>query len=537
MELHYLFQNMNYFMLILLFVQCVVSQPSQDLDYGLVMDVGSSHTQLFVYAWSHRVTSDASAPESKPLQVGASPSIKPGIQTKCESFHDVIEYLRPLIIYGKMWMKKFGVSHRSSSFPIYFKATAGLRVLSENRRNTILSWVHDALSNSSFNPFYFSSDQAVVLNGEQEAMFDWLTVNYLNHNLHSRKVHNQDLQVATTFGSLDLGGQSTQITFEVGAIKTRSQSVTDLHLWHQNYRLKTYSLLDYGTDAMSQKIAQLSYFKNLEVNNIIDKAGELSLLDNINNIKQRVLNPCLNDGYNKTYNITLKYSNIRHEIKQHGNSKSFKCRSYILQIFDENSAATLENIRSQADLIENMTFYAFSAFGYALSDFSLSSNTSLDQIQSYSRSICNMTYEKLNASHWGNTLRNNDASDYLHNRCFIMTYIFSLLHDGYGFSEKKSNIVFVSGDSYSWSQGSMLRDANLLPWTLVLNQKGKLNSELKAYKIAVIITSVSLCVTCIILGFVVWRFTRLATTQGYNMQVLQLTDVSTESSLTRRFLL
>lgn len=52
-------------------------------------------------------------------------------------------------------------------FPIYLKATAGMRQLSYDDREAVLAAVRDFLGNPETCPFYFQFDQARAISGEE----------------------------------------------------------------------------------------------------------------------------------------------------------------------------------------------------------------------------------------------------------------------------------------------------------------------------------------------------------------------------------
>jgi Golgi nucleoside diphosphatase len=58
--------------------------------------------------------------------------------------------------------------------------TSGLRLLDEETTSSIMSAVKEVLLNIDENPFQFEEENAHILAGEEEALFAWLTVNYLN---------------------------------------------------------------------------------------------------------------------------------------------------------------------------------------------------------------------------------------------------------------------------------------------------------------------------------------------------------------------
>ena len=84
-----------------------------------------------------------------------------------------------------------------------------MRVLSNNKRESILNWIQEFFNNQTLNPFLFKNSFAIIASGEEEATFDWLGVNFIANKLDN------DNSIDNTYGSLDLGGQSTQIAFAV----------------------------------------------------------------------------------------------------------------------------------------------------------------------------------------------------------------------------------------------------------------------------------------------------------------------------------
>lgn len=107
-------------------------------------------------------------------------------------------------------------SHWSGS-PIELKATAGLRLLPSRVADEILNNVEDYLDST---PFTLSGNNAVgIMEGIDEGVYAWFTVNYLKKKLHS---HDNELLPdplkddpirERTYGVIDLGGGSIQISF------------------------------------------------------------------------------------------------------------------------------------------------------------------------------------------------------------------------------------------------------------------------------------------------------------------------------------
>ena len=90
--------------------------------------------------------------------------IDPGLATYSDHPERVYEHLLPLIDFAKMTLagreKEFG------DYPIYLKATGGMRELPFQKREEILTYVRKYLSNKEFCPFFFREDFARIISGE-----------------------------------------------------------------------------------------------------------------------------------------------------------------------------------------------------------------------------------------------------------------------------------------------------------------------------------------------------------------------------------
>ena len=95
---------------------------------------------------------------------------------------DVLEdYLGPLFDFVKTLLKD--KNHDWERFPIYLKATGGLRTLPTPDRVRLMSHVRKLLHDKHFNPFSFVDERARVISGEEEAIYGWAGVNYIKGTL------------------------------------------------------------------------------------------------------------------------------------------------------------------------------------------------------------------------------------------------------------------------------------------------------------------------------------------------------------------
>ncbi|CAG9820173.1 unnamed protein product [Phaedon cochleariae] len=87
--------------------------------------------------------------------------------------------------------------------PLILKATAGLRMLPKpEQAERLLDSVGQVFRNT---PFLTREDSIEIMNGTDEGIFSWFTVNFLLEKLNG--------DPTSTVAALDLGGGSTQVTF------------------------------------------------------------------------------------------------------------------------------------------------------------------------------------------------------------------------------------------------------------------------------------------------------------------------------------
>jgi apyrase len=73
----------------------------------------------------------------------------------------------------------------------------------------ILNTVDNLLSNKDFCPFRYTRGFSKVITGQDEAIYLWVTVNFLKGRFSGGPA-------LRTYGTLDMGGASTQNAFKVG---------------------------------------------------------------------------------------------------------------------------------------------------------------------------------------------------------------------------------------------------------------------------------------------------------------------------------
>ena len=127
------FNQMNLSLLVglLLFLSAptksIASSRFHGQTFGLVIDAGSTGSRLHVYRWPERAFDHVPPPATIPIEVNdfEPKKVEPGIDTE-----EGRKHLHWLLQNVTNDFKNTGISeNRMRKFPLYLKATAGLRVL------------------------------------------------------------------------------------------------------------------------------------------------------------------------------------------------------------------------------------------------------------------------------------------------------------------------------------------------------------------------------------------------------------------------
>lgn len=144
-----------------------------------------------------------------------------------------------------------------SKTPLTLKATAGLRLLPAHQAEDLLDAVRALFEKSLF---HTTPDSVAIMDGVDEGIFSWFTVNFLLDRLSA----NPDRTVA----ALDLGGGSTQVTFAPTTPSTLKQTdyIHNVQAVKGTIPVYTHSYLGLGLMAARKEI--LTYRHESETKNL-----------------------------------------------------------------------------------------------------------------------------------------------------------------------------------------------------------------------------------------------------------------------------
>ncbi|KAG5177862.1 nucleoside phosphatase GDA1/CD39, partial [Tribonema minus] len=233
-----------------------VSAKSSLLDtsavaHGMIIDAGSGGSRLHVFRWGSRQFDSAPPPISYPFSNNDwCNRLRPGISSYADHPQDVGQSLKPLVDFAKTILK----DHEEDwhKYPIYLRATAGMRQLEPTKRVAVLDAIRDYLGGPEC-PFHFEYHYVRVLAGEEEGVYGWAAVNFLRGDLLPSSDGAGTAASASTVGALDMGGASTQISF-FRPDQDIMSNLFKLQIGSQkHWNVYTHSFLGFGEAAMRMR--------------------------------------------------------------------------------------------------------------------------------------------------------------------------------------------------------------------------------------------------------------------------------------------
>ncbi|XP_070772057.1 ectonucleoside triphosphate diphosphohydrolase 6 [Enoplosus armatus] len=210
----------------------------RSFQYGIMFDAGSTGTRIHIFKFQ------IENKEATKLAHETFRAIKPGLSAYADDPEKCTAGILELLEVAKssvppsLW----------TISPVVLKATAGLRLLPGEKAKHLLDRVRALFLES---PFLSRDDGVSIMDGTDEGISAWITVNFLTGDLHSAD--------SPTVGMLDLGGGSTQITFSPQDEKTIQTSPIDyirsFQMFNNTHTVYTHSYL--GLGLMSARLAVL----------------------------------------------------------------------------------------------------------------------------------------------------------------------------------------------------------------------------------------------------------------------------------------
>lgn len=383
-----------------------LSRPANHsrIHYSVMFDAGSTGTRIHVYTFIQSDKEKLPILDNEMFQ-----SIKPGLSAYMDSPEMAAHTVRMLLKVAKRTVPR--VEWKRT--PVVLRATAGLRLLPKQKAHALLDQVQHVFDES---PFLVPDNSVSIMDGTNEGILAWITVNFLTGHLHT--------QTQKTIGILDLGGGSTQITFLPKLRKTiesvpSEDYVVRFDIFNSTFELYTYSSL--GNGLMAARLATLGALGAEGLDWQVFKSS------------------CLP----KKFRDEWSFGGLTYQVSgdPEGISGYKPCYQEVLKVVKGV-------IHQPHELQDNNLFYAFSyyydrAVDAGLIDGEQGGRLAVRDFKKRAKEICNkMT-------------KSPPSSPFL---CMDLTYITCLLKDGFGFKESTELQLTkkVKNVEASWALGATL---------------------------------------------------------------------------------
>jgi len=195
-------RNVLFILILITFVFIIYSSLSlspllrflDPYSYVLVFDAGSTGTRIHVYKF--RASTDNDNGDTFVLKDEIFKERKPGLSSFADNIEGAQAQIDELLQIADKEVSRF--KHRST--PLVLRATAGLRLINENKQKLLLEGVSKSFGKYGF---YRPKLDIAIMNETEEGIDAWLTLVYLKGEQF----------YGSRIAALDLGGGSTQITY------------------------------------------------------------------------------------------------------------------------------------------------------------------------------------------------------------------------------------------------------------------------------------------------------------------------------------
>ncbi|KAJ0718889.1 putative hydrolase [Helianthus annuus] len=432
------------------FLHLYSNWSQQSTRFFVVLDCGSTGTRVFVYQASVNHRKDGNLPillKSLPEDPKTRPSsqsgraynrkeTEPGFDKLVRNVTGLTQAINPLLGWAEKQIPKH--AHKTTSLFLY--ATAGVRRLPTGDSDWILNNAWSIMKKSSF---VCKREWVKIISGTEEAYYGWIALNY-----HTRMLGANPKK--QTYGALDLGGSSLQVTFE-SHDRANNETSLDINIGTVNHHLSGYSLAGYGlNDAFDKSVVYL-----LKTSRDVTKTD-------ITEGKAVVKHPCLQTGYNENYVCPMCQS-VFQDVKSpkrgipvrltgapNGDECSKLARISVNSSEWSDKSKPIDCGLNPCALQDDLPrprgqFYAMSGFFVVYRFFNLSGDAPLDEVLRKGREFCEKTWDVAKVS--------VPAQPFIEQYCFRAPYVVLLLKEGLHIKDSQVNI---GSGGITWTTGVAL---------------------------------------------------------------------------------
>lgn len=399
------------------------NENCKETAYVVMIDAGSTGSRVHVYEFDVCVTPPRLLNEKFDM-------LKPGLSHFDTDTSGAAHSLDPLL---KVAMDTVPKEKRGCT-PVSVKATAGLRLLGEEKAENILQAVRKHLENDY--PFAIvPGDGISLMDGKDEGVYAWITTNYLLGNIGGPKVE-------STAAVFDLGGGSTQIIFEP-EFGTNERMVDGEHKYEldfggRKFTLYQFSHLGYGLMQGRNKVNSLIVESNLKKESGLAKSKFTKEKD-MEDAKASVtlLNPCIPPG-TVASNVPVKLADDEYylvNMKGSDVASGAQCRFLAEKVLNKDAECSSRpcsfNGVHQPSLTrtfkQSSDMYVFSYFYDRTNPLGFPSSFTVEELGQLAKIVCG------GGETWKDALLDEHIKELNEEPqwCLDLTFITALLHTGY----------------------------------------------------------------------------------------------------------
>lgn len=280
--------------------------------YGAIIDAGSTGSRVLAFELHKSYLDGRLVLDNELFR-----ELKPGLSslTPAKAVEQISQLLEET--------KKFIPQEHWVNTPLALKATAGLRLLGASQSEEILNAIKELFAKSGFS---VNDNSVEIMDGTDEGIFSWFTVNYLSGRLTSKN----------TVAALDLGGGSTQVTYELNEFQpSYTNFIHTVPIFTSEVNVFTNSYL--GLGLMALRHAVITYkgavnqtsFENECVNSIIkDKSWTYSKVDYLVSGKENKKN-----AENPEVDFDLCVESVKRQVMPLLKPKPIKLNEHVINAF------------------------------------------------------------------------------------------------------------------------------------------------------------------------------------------------------------
>lgn len=369
---------------------------AKEINYAIIVDAGSTGSRIHLFHFYENNNFFV-------IEEKFSKKTEPGLSSFVEQPEQASASLKVLFDALSAQIKLYQID--SSKIPVFVWGTAGMRLLPIEKQQLIYENVKSFIQKN----YSFASIEVETISGNKEGIFGWLDVNYLAQTFQKKE---------PTIGAIDVGGASTQITFES---TIPSQDEINLKINGKSYLVFSKSFLGLGLEqallAMNKSPLALNCYPfNYPITTGIQK----------NNINQ--------DEYlHKDANKSL------------GNFNFNACDIVYENFLHENEELNNLSIPKAND------FIAFSGAYYNYKFFDVMQMSSSNEIKNKIEKICDQSWEELQNNYPSQSL------SYLAHYCADGVYLYHLFYQTYGLQTAHLKVKKeINGKEIDWALGALL---------------------------------------------------------------------------------